>query len=136
MGNVGGPIAAAWLRTGANIIGVDISLKLLDEIKQGISHQHEPFLSQIFSKALKKNKLQLTTDGVSAAKNSQIKIVAVPVALKKNIVDLSIIKSVSNNISKGLKKNDCVVICPSLPPGTTEKIILPILEKNSILYGE
>jgi len=136
MGNVGGPIAAAWLRTGANIIGVDISLKLLDEIKQGISHQHEPFLSQIFSKALKKNKLQLTTDGVSAAKNSQIKIVAVPVALKKNIVDLSIIKSVSNNISKGLKKNDCVVICPSLPPGTTEKIILPILEKNSKLKGE
>jgi UDP-N-acetyl-D-mannosaminuronate dehydrogenase len=29
LGNVGGPIAAAWLRKGAKIIGVDISKKLL-----------------------------------------------------------------------------------------------------------
>jgi len=136
MGNVGGPIAAAWLRAGANIIGVDVSTKLLEEIKLGISHQHEPFLSQIFTKALKKNRLDLTNDGIFASKNSQIKIVAVPVALKNNNVDLSIIKLVVNNISKGLKKNDCIVICPSLPPGTTEKIILPILEKNSGLKGE
>jgi len=136
MGNVGGPLAAAWLRAGANLIGVDVSTKLLEEIKLGISHQHEPFLSQIFTKALKKNKLQISNDGISASKNSQIKIVAVPVALKNNIIDLSIIKLVANNISKGLKKNDCVIICPSLPPGTTEKIILPILEKNSNLKGE
>ena len=136
MGNVGGPLAAAWLRANANLIGVDVSTKLLEEIKLGISHQHEPFLSQIFTKSLKKNKLQLTNDGILASKNSQIKIVAVPVALKNNVIDLSIIKLVANNISKGLKKNDCVIICPSLPPGTTEKIILPILEKNSKLKGE
>ncbi len=136
MGNVGGPIAAAWLRADANIIGVDVSTKLLEEIKLGTSHQHEPFLSEIFTKALKKKKLHLTENGILASKNSHIKIVAVPVALKNNKVDLSIIKTVSKNISKGLKKNDCVVICPSLPPGTTEKIILPILEKNSNLKGE
>ena len=32
LGNVGGPIAAAWLKAGAKVIGVDISKKLLDEI--------------------------------------------------------------------------------------------------------
>ena len=136
LGNVGGPIAAAWIRAGATVVGVDVSLKLLDEINSGTSHQHEPFLSDTFTKALKNKKLTLTNDGISASKKSEIKIVAVPVALKKDKVDLSIIKSVVHNISKGLKKNDCVIICPSLPPGTTENILLPILEKNSSLKGE
>ncbi|WP_245871557.1 nucleotide sugar dehydrogenase [Candidatus Nitrosotenuis aquarius] len=135
LGNVGGPLAAAWLRAGANVIGVDVSTKLLTEIRNGESHKKEPFISEIFSTALKNNKLSLTSDGIQASKDSQIKIVAVPVALKNNKIDLSIIITVAQNITRGLKKNDTVIICPSLPPGTTEKIILPILEKSK-LKGE
>jgi len=33
LGNVGGPIATAWLRTDARVIGVDVSIKLLKKIK-------------------------------------------------------------------------------------------------------
>ena len=83
LGNVGGPIAAAWLRKGAKIIGVDISKKLLENIKNGISHQKEPFISDTFSNALKKKNLTITSDGIGASKNSDIKFVAVPVGLKK-----------------------------------------------------
>jgi len=135
LGNVGGPLAAAWLRAGANVIGVDVSTKLLTEIRNGESHKKEPFISEIFSAALKNNKFSLTADGIKASKDSQIKIVAVPVALKNNKIDLSIIITVAQNIARGLKKNDAVIICPSIPPGTTEKIILPILEKSK-LKGE
>ena len=136
LGNVGGPIAAAWLKKGAKIIGVDISKPLLESIESGTSHQKEPFISEIFSKYLKNKKLRLTTDGVEASKNSSIKIVAVPVAIKKNSIDLSAILSVSKNISLGLKKGDSVIISPSLPPGTTKKLVLPILEKFSKLKAE
>ena len=51
LGNVGGPIAAAWLKKGAKVIGVDVSKNLLEEIKHGNSHKHEPFISEIFSKS-------------------------------------------------------------------------------------
>jgi len=136
LGNVGGPIAAAWLKKNAIIIGVDISKPLLDSILNGTSHSKEPFISEIFSKHLKKKSLSLTTNGKVASQKSTIKIVAVPVAIKKNTIDLSAIISASKNISFGLKKGDSVIICPSLPPGTTEKIILPILEKGSKLKGE
>lgn len=135
LGNVGAPIAAAWLRAGAKVIGVDISTKLLDEIRKGTSHKKEPFISQIFTKALKNNTLTLTSDGKKASQDSHIKIVAVPVALKNNKIDLSALIQVTKNISSGLKKNDAVIICPSLPPGTTRKIILPLLEKTK-LRGE
>ena len=35
-----------------------------------------------------------------------------------------------------MKKGDVVLLSPSVPPGTTEKIVLPILEKESKLKGE
>ncbi|NDF25193.1 MAG: nucleotide sugar dehydrogenase, partial [Thaumarchaeota archaeon] len=88
LGNVGAPIAAAWLRAGAKVIGVDISSELLDQIRAGTSHTKEPFISQIFTKALKNGTLTITSDGKKASHDSHIKIVAVPVALKNNKIDL------------------------------------------------
>ena len=136
LGNVGGPITASWLRAGANIIGVDISKKLLSEIKNGRSHKKEPFVSKTLCEALSKKKLKLTDDGIFASKNSNIKIIIVPVALKNGKTDLRNIIKVTETISKNIKKNDVVILSPSVPPGTTEKIILPILEKGSGLTGE
>ena len=136
LGNVGGPIAAAWLKKDANVIGVDISRTLLDSILDGTSHSKEPFITEIFTKNLKRKTLSLTSDGIEASKNSTIKIIAVPVDIKNNKINLSAILSVTKDISYGLKKGDTVIVCPSLPPGTTEKIILPILEQGSNLKGE
>ena len=136
LGNVGGAIAACWLRAGSKVIGVDVSDKLLKDIKNGKSHKKEPFVSEIFSNALKAKNLILTNDGETASKNSDIKIIVVPVAITKTRTDLSNVISVAKNISKGLKKNDAVILSPSVPPCTTEKILLPILEHGSKLKGE
>ncbi len=136
LGNVGGPLAAAWIRTGAKIIGVDISQDLLNQIKNGTSHKKEPLISKTFTTAIKEKKLILTSDGIFASKKSDIKIVAVPVGLKKNKIDLDALITVCGNISKGLKKNDTVIISPSLSPGTTNNIVLSILENNSGLKVE
>ena len=136
LGNVGGPLAAAWLRSNAKVIGVDISQKLLVEIKKGISHKKEPHISATFTKALKNENFSITNNGIEASKKSDIKIVAVPVGLMGRKIDLKALMSVSKDIGKGLKKGDAVLISPSLPPGTMEKIVLPIIEKHSNLKGE
>jgi nucleotide sugar dehydrogenase len=136
LGNVGGPLAAAWLRAGAKIIGVDISKKLLSEIKSGTSHKKEPFISETFTKALKEGNLEVTDNGPDASKRTDIKIIAVPVGLKGKKIDLTALKSVAKDIGQGLKKQDAVLISPSLPPGTAQNIVLPIIEKYSNLKGE
>ncbi|MDE1816514.1 MAG: nucleotide sugar dehydrogenase [Thaumarchaeota archaeon] len=136
MGNVGGPIIAAWLRVGAKVVGVDISKKLLSEILAGTSHKKEPFLSETFTTSLKNGNFSVTSDGMKASELSDIKIVAIPVDLDSKKIRLGALKSVSKNIGQGLKKGDVVIICPSMPPGTCEKIVLPILEKHSKLKGE
>ena len=136
LGNVGGSIAAVWLRAGAKIIGVDISETLLNKIKSGKSHKKEPLLSETFTHALKKGTLIISSNGVYASKRSSIKIIAVPVGLRNKKVDLRNVIQVTKDISKGLKKDDIVILSPSMPPGTTENIVLPILEKGSKLKGE
>jgi len=136
LGNVGGPIAAAWLRKGAKIIGVDISTKLLSQIKSGSSHQKEPFVSETLLAGMKKGTLSLTSDGIDASLNSHIKIITVPVDTVNNKINLNALISATTNIAKGLKKNDAVIISPSLPPGTTENVVLPILEKHSQLKSK
>lgn len=136
LGNVGGPIAAVWLRKGGKVIGVDISKKLYSDILKGRSHKKEPFISETFSKALKQKRFILNSNGIEASIKSHIKIVAVPVALKGRKIDFKALTSVCIKIAKGLKKGDAVIISPSLPPGTTENTVLPILEKYSKLQGE
>lgn len=136
LGNVGGPIAAAWLRVGAMVIGVDISKKLLKEIRSGHSHKKEPFVPDTFSFAIKNGSFSVTSDGVNASKRSDIKIAAVPVDLNGHRIRLGALISVSKDIARGLKKGDAVIICPSMPPGACEKIVLPILEKYSKLSVE
>lgn len=136
LGNVGGPLAAAWLRAGFKVIGVDISNKLLTDIKLGLSHSKEPLVSEVLTKSFKNGNLLLTLNGIAASKKSQIKIIAVAVGLKNNHIDLDALKIVSKNIAKGLKKEDAVLVSPSVPPHTTQKVILPILENYSGLIGE
>ena len=136
LGNVGGAIAACWLKAGAKVIGVDISKKLLSDIKSGKSHLKEPFVSKIFVNSLKNKNFILTDNGTQASKDSDIKIIVVPVGLKKNKTDLKNVISVTKTIAKGLKKDDVVLLSPSVPPGTTQNVVLPILEKFSKLKVE
>ena len=50
--------------------------------------------------------------------------------------DLTAVKQVATAIGQGLKKGDVVSLNPSVPPGTSEDIILPLLEKESGLKVE
>jgi nucleotide sugar dehydrogenase len=70
---------------------------------------------------------------VQASHDSYFKMICVPVLLEDNgqPADLRALKEVSLAISKGLKKGDAVALNPSVPPGTTEDIILPLIEKES-----
>jgi UDP-N-acetyl-D-galactosamine dehydrogenase len=45
--------------------------------------------------------------------------------------DISILKNASKAIGKNIKKNTIIIYESTVYPGTTEKICLPILEKNS-----
>src|SRR5680860_442312 len=131
LGHVGSPIAAAWLRSGAHVIGVDKSKSILQYAREGKTHIPEPGVNEAFEKGINNKKLSIYDDLVKASKDSFLKMICVPVLAADGTADLSAVKNVAVAIGRGLKKNDVVAINPSVPPGTTEEVVIPILQKNS-----
>jgi len=136
LGHVGCPLAAVWLRAGANVIGVDTNANIINKATKGISPVAEAGVPGAFKKGLKIHKLSFTSDGIAASKESNFKVVAVPVGLEDGHAGLSALEGAISNIAKGLKRGDIVSINPTVPPGTTENLALPILEKVSGLKNE
>jgi nucleotide sugar dehydrogenase len=133
LGHVGAPIVSCWLRAGVTVIGVDKSSKVIENAKKGITHIPEPGVNESFSEGIKNNKFLIYDDPVKASVDSKLKMICVPVLFKNKKSDLMAVREVAVSIGKGLKKNDIVSLHPSVPPSTTEKFLIPILEKISKL---
>jgi nucleotide sugar dehydrogenase len=133
LGHVGAPIASCWLRSGVTIIGIDKSQKVIENAKKGLTHIPEPGVNESFSEGIKNGKFLVYEDPIKASIDSKLKMICVPVLLKNKQADLNAVKEVALSIGKGLKKNDIVSLHPTVPPLTTEKFLIPILEKSSKL---
>jgi nucleotide sugar dehydrogenase len=137
LGHVGSPLASSWLRAGAHVIGVDNSPKVLENAKKGRTHIYEPGVNEAFSRGLKEKRFFLYGDPRRASQDSHFKLICVPVLLTDSFsADLSAVNQVATAIGQGLKKGDVVSLNPSVPPGTSEDIVVPILEKESGLKVE
>jgi len=137
LGHVGSSLASVWLRAGAHVLGVDKSPKVLENARKGRTHVPEPGVNEAFSKGIKDKKFHVYDDLVKASLDAHIKLICVPVLLTDSFsADLAAIKQVTSAIGRGLKKGDIVSLNPSVPPGTSEDVILPVLEKESGLKVE
>src|SRR5688500_1624107 len=136
LGHIGSPIAAAWLRAGASVIGVDKSKIILQNAREGKTHIPEPGVSDAYENGLNNKKFFVYDDLVKASQDSFLKMICVPVLAADGTAELSAVKNVATAIGKGLKKNDVVTLNPSVPPGTTEDVVIPILQRQSNLTVE
>src|ERR671914_217876 len=137
LGHVGSPVASSWLRAGAHLIGVDNSSEVLENARKGRTHIYESGVKEAYSKGLKEKRFLVYSDPLEASQDSHFKLICVPVLLTNTFsADLSAVKKVTIAIAQGLKKGDVVSLNPSVPPGTSEDIVLPILEEESGLKVE
>ena len=133
LGHVGAPIACTWLRYGVTVIGIDKSPKVTDNAKKGLTHIPEPGVNEAFGEGIKNEKFLVYVDPIQASIDSKLKMICVPVLFKNKKSELNAVRDAAMSIGKGLKKNDIVSLHPSVPPSTTEKFLIPLLEKSSKL---
>lgn len=136
LGHVGSPMASAWLRAGAHVIGVDKSPTVSESASKGKSLLPEPGVNEAFASGLATKRFEIYNDLEKASHHSYLKMICVPVLISDNSPDFTAVNEVSSAIGKGLKKGDVVALNPSVPPGTTEDLVLPIIEKESGLKVE
>jgi nucleotide sugar dehydrogenase len=133
LGHVGAPLAAVWLRAGAHVIGVDNSKNVLTAARKGKTVIPEPKVNAAFRKGIDTGRFKLYDDPIKASEDSYFKMICVPVLSQNQDLsaDLTAVSDVATMIGRGLKKNDIVSLNPSVPPGTTEDIVIPIIERQS-----
>ena len=137
LGHIGLPTAALFADKGFKVTGVARDKSKLDMINQGKSPIEETGLSKLIKQTVKEGNLIASDDGLSAVKSSKIMIIIVPTPMDKyNRADLQAVKSTCQTISKGLKNDDMVIVESTVPQGTCDNIVIPILEESGLQAGK
>jgi UDP-N-acetyl-D-galactosamine dehydrogenase len=125
LGYVGLPLAVAFAKK-AQVIGFDISVRKVDELRRGVDATGELNAAQ-----LAEVKIDYTTDPARLAEARFI-IVTVPTPIDAfNRPDLSPVEGASRTIGRHLAKGSIVVYESTVYPGVTEEVAVPILEAES-----
>ncbi|MEX5565649.1 UDP-N-acetyl-D-mannosamine dehydrogenase [Pseudophaeobacter sp. 1A16562] len=119
LGYIGLPTAALFAARGIEVIGVDVSSKVVETINAGKIHIVEPELDGIVHKAVSDGKLRATLQPEPA----EAFMIAVPTPFKDCYEpDLSYIQSAATMIAPVLKAGDLVVLESTSPIGATEQM--------------
>jgi len=133
LGFVGLSFASVLASKGYSIIGVDTDKEKLEKIKNGIVPFYEPKLQSMLRRSL--NVSLKISSNILAIKKCNLIFVTVGTPQKRNgEIDLTMIKNVTNKIGKLLSKTKhkpIIIIKSTVIPGTTQNVILPILQRMS-----
>jgi UDP-N-acetyl-D-mannosaminuronic acid dehydrogenase len=128
LGYIGLPTSLLLANAGNTVHGVDINRDIIEKLNRNELPFWEPDLEDLFKTA--KNNFHAS----SSIQSSDAYIIAVPTPIENGlrIADLTAVKSASEAILTVIKEEQIVILESTVPPGTSEHFILPILRKNGI----
>ena len=135
LGYVGLPLAVELASAGFQVTGFDINEKRVKELMSGKSYiQDVP--TEVVRKLVREGKLSATTDFSKLRKVDAVNV-AVPTPLSKmREPDVSYILAAFEHVAKYLHSGMLVILESTTYPGTTDELILPMLNKSGLKVGE
>jgi UDP-N-acetyl-D-glucosamine dehydrogenase len=131
LGYVGLPLACLSSRK-FDVIGFDIDEERISKIKSGICPLNDSYTNKLFAEA----DLVVSSEP-SVISGVDIVIVCVPTPIdEKHLPDLGPLKRAARLISENLRKGQLVIVESTIYPGTTEEVIMPILESSGLKLGD
>ena len=130
-GYVGLPLALRFADVGQRVTGFDTDQEKITKLNAGQSYiQHIP-ADKINQHVLGK-RFNATTD-FSKLRDMDAVLICVPTPLdERREPDLSYVELTAQSIAPNLQKNQLIVLESTTYPGTTEELVLPILEKGGL----
>lgn len=134
-GYVGLPLALEITKARFQVTGLDINVGLISQLKKGVS-PIAGVTDNHLKTALKSGLFNLSSD-IDRPLDFDIAIICVPTPLNSSKKpDLSYLISASKLIGKNLKNGNLVIVESTVAPGTTRRVVLPILKEASSLSAE
>ena len=133
-GYVGLVTGVCLAEKGHRVTCVDLDNEKVLQINDGISPIFEKNLEDLLRRNLATEYFTATTDLKKAVRGSEISIIAVDVPFVNKRVELKYLIRAAKEIGKTLKElkdYHVVIVKSTVPPGITDNVVLPILEKYS-----
>ncbi len=142
LGYIGLPTASTFATHGLKVVGVDVNARVLETLRNGGLHIHEPGLRTVVEAAVKSGNLTVS----EKPEEADAFIIAVPTPFYDNktgeyngqkykLADMRAVTSASEAILPYLRKGNLVVLESTSPPRTTVDLVAPILEKSGLKAG-
>ncbi len=131
LGYVGLPFAVEKAKVGFKVIGIDQNPKRADKINRG-----ENYISDVSDEELRhlaqSGGIEAVTDFARASEMDVI-VIAVPTPLTRNLTpNLDYVENVTRAIVPHLRPGHLISLESTTYPGTTEEVMLPILESSGL----
>jgi UDP-N-acetyl-D-glucosamine dehydrogenase len=135
LGYVGLPLAMEFGRAGFAVVGFDVLEDKVASLNQGKSHIQDVH-PEVIEPLVAQGRFRATTDFSKLAEMDTINI-CVPTPLRKTKdPDMSFIVNSTEQIAKYLRPGTLVILESTTYPGTTDELVLPMLEKSGLQVGE
>ncbi len=135
LGYVGLPLAVEFCEAGYHVVGIDVNQEKVDHVNAGESYIKD-VPSDVLRECVASGRLIATADFSTLAECDTVNI-CVPTPLRKTRdPDISYIVSAVEEIQKYIHPGMLVVLESTTYPGTTEEVILPLLQRDDFRVGE
>ncbi|MET3506871.1 nucleotide sugar dehydrogenase [Halalkalibacter oceani] len=135
LGYVGLPLAMLFASKDYPVIGIDIDQSKVEKIKSGKSYLSD-LSDQEVEAFMKTGRVDVTSD-FSRAKEAEAILLCVPTPLREHkYPDLSYLQTAISTLLPHLQKGQLLVLESSTFPGTTEEVMLEMVEKAGFAVGE
>lgn len=133
LGYVGLPLSITFAKTHT-VYGFDVSTEKISLLKEGHSYVEDisdEQLTQVLDKTF------FPTDDPLCIEQSEFIIICVPTPIdEKKCPNLRFVKAACETIQSHLQKDQIIILESTTYPGTTEEVVIPILEKSGLKAGE
>jgi len=132
LGYIGLPTASTFATHGLEVVGVDVNPKVVQTLRNGGLHIHEPGLRTLVQAALGSGNLVISEKPELA----DAFVIAVPTPFYENKrADMSYVVEAAEAILPCLSPGCLVVLESTSPPRTTCEVVAPILERSGKRAG-
>jgi UDP-N-acetyl-D-glucosamine dehydrogenase len=132
-GYVGLPLAVAAAASGRRVVGLDLDKGRVDQLNGGSSPVGD--VSDESLQAMLQEARYQASDDFAHVADADVVVLCVPTPYHNDAPDLSYIEGAARELGQHLTAGTLVILESTTYPGTTEEVLLPILEEAAGLQG-
>ncbi|TDL88200.1 nucleotide sugar dehydrogenase [Vibrio vulnificus] len=135
LGYIGLPTSIMFAKHGVDVVGVDISPRVIDSLNSGKIHIEEPGLQEALNEVVEKGLFRAALQ----PEKSDVFIVAVPTPNHDDeykSCDLSYVLSAVKNVIPYLEKGNVLIVESTIAPRSMDDEVKPLVEQSGFKVGE